>query len=207
MVSDVAENYLSNYIYMSSALYAETFGETAMYNTVVSNFSGDEQQLASRLIDTGFVINISFVSDMIQTVLDGNARLNSIVVLLIAVASLLAIIVLYNLTSINISERKREIATLKVLGFRDGETNAYIYREAALLTIISIAVGLILGMWLHRFVIVVIEGTARVLFKKISWQYFLISGLMTVAFSIIMQVVTYCKLRTINMVESLKSVE
>ena len=133
--------------------------------------------------------------------------MHSIIVLLIVVASLLAIIVLYNLTAINISERTREIATLKVLGFYDGETNAYIYREALILTFISIGIGLILGIVLHSFVLNVIETDTRVLLRTIKWFSFVASGLLTLAFSLIMQIITYFKLKSIDMIESLKSVE
>lgn len=206
-VSEVVENYISNYIYMDSDLYNKIFGKPAVFNLVVSRFSGDENALSKNLIDSDMVLNTTFTSDIMKKALDGNARLNSIIVLLVVVASLLAIIVLYNLTSINISERKREIATLKVLGFRDGETSAYIYREAVILTLVSIAIGLVLGIVLHRFVIDVIEGTARTFFRKIEWSSFLISAALTMAFSIVMQVITYFKLKTVDMIESLKSVE
>jgi putative ABC transport system permease protein len=206
-VSDVAENYTSNYIYMNNAQYSKVFGKAASYNTIVSNFSGtDEKALAEHLIDSGFVLNMVFTGDVMQKVLDGNESLNSIIILIVAVASLLAIIVLYNLTSINISERTREIATLKVLGFTDGETNGYIYREAFILTIISIGVGLVMGIFLHRFVIDVIEGYAT-FFKRIKWPSFILASLLTMIFTVIMQLVTYFKLQTINMIESLKSVE
>lgn len=117
------------------------------------------------------------------------------------------VIVLYNLTSINISERKREIATLKVLGFYDMETNEYIYREALLLTIISIAAGLLLGIGLHRFVMGVIEREEFVYFKSVKGLSFLWTFFITMAFSLIMQITTYFNLKKIDMIESLKSVE
>jgi len=206
-VSEVAENYISNYIYMNSTLYSRIFGKPAMFNAVVSDFSGDKNMLSKNLIDSNLVLNTTFTDDIIQKALDGNAKLNSIIILLVVVASLLAIIVLYNLTSINISERKREIATLKVLGFRDGETNAYIYREALILTLISIAIGMVLGIVLHQFVIDIIEGTTRVFLRKIEWFSFLSSATLTMIFSMVMQVITYFKLKTVDMIESLKSVE
>lgn len=206
-ITDVAENYISNYIYMDNVLYAKIFEKPVKFNGVVSNFTGDEKALSKRLIDSNLILNTTFTSDIMEKALEGNARLNSIIVLLVVVASLLAIIVLYNLTSINISERKREIATLKVLGFRDGETNAYIYREALILTVVSILIGLGLGIVLHRFVLDVIEGTTRTFFREIKVFSFLISAVLTMVFSLIMQVVTYFKLKTVDMIESLKSVE
>jgi putative ABC transport system permease protein len=169
--------------------------------------SADATESAEHLIDSGLVLNVVFTGDILQKALDSNKGLNKIIVLVVVVASLLSFLVLYNLTSIYISERTREIATLKVLGFQDGETNSYIYREAFLLTLISIAIGLILGVFLHRFVVHVIEGFATLFFRRIKWLSFLYAASLTVIFSVIMQIVTYFKLRTIDMIEALKSVE
>ena len=206
-VSDVAENYVGNYIYMDSALYLKTFGKALEFNAITSIFLGDENALAAKLIESDLVLNVTFTSEISQVTLDMNARLNSIIVLIVMVSSVLAVVVLYNLMSINISERKREIATLKVLGFRDGETNSYIYREALILTLISIVLGMMFGTALHRFVVTVIEGTERVFFKDISWLSYLLSFVLTIVFSTIIQVITYFKLKTIDMIDSLKSVE
>ena len=207
-VSSVAKNYTSNYIYLSNELYRKIFNEAPAYNAIAANHdSTDNNTLAKHLIDSGYVMNVIFTSDVLKKVLDSNDSLNSIIILIVVVASLLAIIVLYNLTSINISERTREIATLKVLGFTDKEANGYIYREALILTLISIVIGLILGMILHRFVLGVLEGDEMVLSKKIEVLSFILACGLTMAFSVIMQFVTYVKLKTIDMIESLKSVE
>ncbi len=206
-VSDVTENYTANYIYMNNALYSKIFGKSASYNAIVSNHNTDEKALAEHLIDSDLILNVIFTSDVLKKALDSSESLNAIIILIVVVASLLAIIVLYNLTSINISERTREIATLKVLGFTDGETNGYIYREAFILTLISIGAGLILGIFLHRFVVDAVEGYATLFFKRIRWHSFILACLLTIIFSVIMQIVTYFKLRTIDMIESLKSVE
>lgn len=206
-VIDVVENYTSNYIYMSNVQYKKVFGDTLSYNAVVANHNTEEKTLAKHLIDSGLVLNVVFSGDILQKAIDSNDSLNGIIILLVVVASLLAIIVLYNLTSINISERSREIATLKVLGFNDKETNGYIYREAFILTLISIGLGFILGIVLHRFVIAVLEGNEMVMLKKIHLLSYSLAGLLTLIFSVIMQIVTYFKLKTIDMIESLKSVE
>ncbi len=206
-VSDVAENYTSNYIYMNNAMYNKVFGKAAAYNAIVSNHSGDEKALARHLIDSDLVLNVVYTGDVMQKALESGERLNSIIILIVVVASLLAVIVLYNLTSINISERTREIATLKVLGFTDGETNGYIYREAFILTLISIGVGLVLGIFLHGFVVDVVGEFAPLFFKVIKWPSFILASLLTIVFTVIMQIVTYFKLQTIDMIESLKSVE
>ena len=206
-VSGISENYLFNYIFMEDIVYENVFGTAPEYNAVVSGFSGDKTALSKNLIDSGKVFNITYKSDIKQKALDGNKSLDGIIVLLVVVASMLAVIVLYNLTSINISERRREIATLKVIGFRDGETNSYIYHEAIILTVISVAIGMFLGVALHRFVIAVIEGTSRVFFKDIHWLSFVVSSAMTMVFAAFMQVITYFKLKTVDMIDSLKSVE
>lgn len=206
-VGEVAENYTSNYIYMNKVLYSKVFGKAATYNAIVAKHNADNKALAKNLINSDSIVNVIFTDDVMQKALDSSKSLNSIIILIVVVASLLAIIVLYNLTSINISERTREIATLKVLGFTDGETNGYIYREAFILTLISIGVGLFMGIYLHHFVVGVIEEYATLFFKVIRWPSFILASLLTIIFTVIMQIVTYFKLQKINMIESLKSVE
>lgn len=206
-VSDVAENYMQNYIYVSKNLYGKTFGKDVSYNVIAANCGQNKDMLAKNLLKDGSVINVTFRDDVLQQAGSGNKSLNNIVVLLVVVASMLVIIVLYNLTSINMSERKREIATLKVLGFNDRETNQYIYRETFLLTLISIGVGLLVGIPFHRFVIGAIESDTDVYFKNIHAASFIWSSLIIMLVSGIMQIVTYFKIKKINMIESLKSVE
>jgi len=208
-VTNIAENYVSNYIYINAPTYEELLGNPINFNTIVSNHSDnvDETLLAENLIDSGLVINVFFSKDTIENARDSVNSLNGVIILILVVASILAIVVLYNLTAINISERTREIATLKVLGFRDGETNAYIYREAFILTAISIGIGMILGIMLHRFVLDLIEINAISLYKNIGWISFIMSCAITMAISVLMQAITYFKLKKIDMIESLKSVE
>lgn len=207
-IAGIAENYAGHYLFLSKEQYRRVFQKEAAYNAVVSRFSGDEGALAERLIESGQVLNVSFTSDILGKALDSNKSLNGVIVLIIVVASLLAFIIIYNLTSITISERTREIATLKVLGFFDRETNGYIYREAAILTAFSIGAGLLLGIFIHSYIIDVIsDQSSMILFKKINWLSFAFAAVLTVLFSAIMQWITYYKLRSINMIESLKSVE
>lgn len=206
-VSNVAENYIMNYIYMDKSLYTKIFGKEPTYNMIVSGSTGDENALAKSLIDSDLVVNVNFKSDILQQAIEGNDGLNNIIILIVCVAGILAILVLYNLTSINISERRREIATLKVLGFTDGETNSYIYREAFILTLISIGVGLVLGIFLHRFVLSLIESGNLSFLKNIHTISFLYAAMITLMITLIMQVITYMKLTKIDMIESLKSVE
>ncbi|MDD3224348.1 MAG: FtsX-like permease family protein [Clostridium sp.] len=206
-VSDVTKNYTSNYIYMSKDLYKKVFGKTASYNMITADSNVNEKKLSKDLLESNLVSNVTFKDDILKQASDGNGSMNNVVIVVVVIAALLAIVVLYNLTSINISERNREIATLKVLGFTDKETSEYIYRETIILTLISIAVGLVLGTIFHKVIINMIQGNDVVFFKNVKPFSFLCSALITMAFAIIMQIVTYFKLKEINMIESLKSVE
>jgi putative ABC transport system permease protein len=207
LIYDIAENYATNYIYTNAFTYEETFEKPLTFNAIVSNNNPDKTDIATTLIDSGFAVNVIFATDLMEKVLDNAASLTGVIILIVIVAAILTIVVLYNLTAINISERTREIATLKVLGFRDSETNAYIYREAIILTIISIGIGIILGVILHNFVVNIIETNALTLYKNIKWASYAMAFVITMIFSILMQIITNFKLKKINMIESLKSIE
>ena len=133
--------------------------------------------------------------------------LDSVIGVLILSAGMLAFVVLYNLNNININERKRELATIKVLGFYDKEVSAYVYRENILLTILGSIFGIFLGILLHRFIIVTVEVDVCMFGRNISVFSYVISALITYGFSILVNGVMYFKLKKIDMVESLKSVE
>ncbi|MDR0249452.1 MAG: ABC transporter permease [Oscillospiraceae bacterium] len=199
VITDIVENYTSNYIYMDAGTYERVFGSPPAYNAVVSR-GGDAagHELVGAAVRTG---------DAMKSAEESTRKLGGVVALIIAVASLLAVVVLYNLTAINISERKREIATLKVLGFRDGEASSYICREALLLTLVSIAFGIGAGVLLHGYVREVIELGALSMTPYIEWHSYILSCALTFAFSGAIQLVTHFKLRKIDMVTSLKSVE
>ena len=208
IVADVVANYVSNYVYINAPTYEMLFNQSAEFNAIVSNNAAvDETALAEILIDSGVVVTVVFSNDVVKKANDNLTSLNGVIVLVLVVASILALVVLYNLTAINISERTREIATLKVLGFRDGETNAYIYREAFILTGISIGVGMVLGLVLHSFVLTIVEINAVSIYRTIEWPSFVLSSMLTMVFSVVMQAITYFKLKKIDMIESLKSVE
>jgi putative ABC transport system permease protein len=207
LISDIAENYASNYIYTNAVTYEKIFEKPITFNAIVSNNNSDKTDLATILIDSGFAINVIFANDMIEKVLDNASSLTGVIILIVIVASRLTIVVLYNLTAINISERTREIATLKVLGFRDRETNAYIYREAIILTLISIGIGMILGVILHHIVVNIIEINALSLYRNIKWTSYTMACAITMIFSTLMQIITHFKLKKIDMIKSLKSIE
>lgn len=206
-VGGIIENYVSNYIYMTGDKYLEIFGEDVLYNVVVSKNVGSSDEVARRLLNTGKVVNVSFSKDMLKSANEMVEGLDEVVVLLVVISCMLAITVLYNLTSINISERTREIATLKVLGFKDKESNSYIYRE----TMITVCFGIILGMLitppLHNMVMGYLEVDTLVFLKTIKIESYIYASILTFIFALIMQVVTYLKIKKIDMIESLKSVE
>ena len=126
---------------------------------------------------------------------------------MILAAGALAFIVLYNLNNINITERRRELATLKLLGFYDNETAAYVFRENIVLTILGTILGIFLGIVLHKFVMVTVETDIYMLGRELLWYSILIGAILTVLFSLIVNFVMYFKLKKIDMIESLKSVE
>ena len=206
-VGGIIENYVSNYIYMTGDKYLEIFGDDVSYNVVVSKNVGSSDEVARKLLNTGKVVNVSFSKDMLKSANEMVEGLDEVVVLLVVISCMLAITVLYNLTSINISERTREIATLKVLGFKDKESNSYIYRE----TMITVCFGIILGMLitppLHNMVMGYLEVDTLVFLKTIKIESYIYASVLTFIFALIMQVVTYLKIKKIDMIESLKSVE
>lgn len=204
-VESIAENYISNYIYLSKELYKKLFNEDVTYNMIASN--NNKNTKAKDILSSGSVMTINFSEDLMESANKEIKGLNNIVILIVVVSSMLALTVLYNLTSINISEREREIATLKVLGFNGRESNEYIYRETLVIVIIGIIVGLIIAVPLHRIITGFIEGDDMMFLKNVKALSFVYASGLTLVFALIMQVVTYFKLRKVDMIESLKSVE
>lgn len=204
-IEGIAENYISNYIYISETLYENLFNEEVTYNMIASD--NNKNTKAKDILNSGNVMTINFSDDLMESANKEIKGLNNIVVLIVVVSSMLALTVLYNLTSINISERKREIATLKVLGFNGRESNEYIYRETLVIVIIGIIIGLIIAVPLHRVITGFIEGDDMMFLKKVNALSFVFSSMLTLIFALIMQLVTYFKLKKVDMIESLKSVE
>lgn len=210
-ITDVCENYMQHYVYMSPELYQELYGEEPEYNSILFDLKDASAQELSQageeLLKYDGVMNVTYtnsIEDQLNTMLQS---LDLVIVVLIVSAGLLAFVVLYNLNNINITERRRELATLKVLGFYDTEVSSYVYRENIMLTIFSIVVGIVLGALLHRFVITTVEVDAVMFGRVVKWQSYLYSALFTTAFSLFVNWVMYFKLKKIDMVESLKSVE
>ncbi len=210
-ISAICENYMQHYLYMTPALYEKSYGRSPEYNSVYFIMKdGKEQELEdvgeSVLKEKG-ALSASYTRDIEAQLNDMLVSLNIVMVVLVISAGMLAFVVLYNLNNINITERKRELATLKVLGFYPGEVAQYVYRENVILTILGAFAGMVLGKFLHQFVIVTVEIDSAMFGRNIDFSSFVYGFLITVGFSAFVNGVMYFKLKKINMVESLKSVE
>lgn len=207
-VSAVVENYVYHYVYITSDVYQQYTGEMIQPNSMMIRYDIDsEDALTSALLTDENVLSVTKSSSIKDGFSDIMGILNSVVIVLIVSAGALAFVVLYNLTNINISERIREIATLKVLGFREKEVSMYIFRENIVLTLIGSAVGLVLGRFLTDFVVKTAEIDIVMFGRSVSpWSY-VIAFLFTLIFSIIASLAMKPKLDKISMTESLKSIE
>ena len=209
-VGKIVEQYLEHYIYMSKTLYENTFKESYKSNVIYINYASenvDEDTLMAELLKDSRISTAIGTNKIISSIDDMLTSLNSVVYVLIICAGLLAFVVLYNLSNINISERVRELATIKVLGFYDKEVYDYVSREVIVLTIIGVLLGLIGGYFLSNFVISTCEIETLRFPRVILPQSYLYSALITIAFTIIVNIATYFALKKIDMIESLKSVE
>lgn len=208
-VSGVMRNYALNYVYMTCAEYERIFGEKTEYNIaiLIADGSAEETEVKSELIADERVLGVTFKSDSTSGFMRSIESMNAIVLLLIVCAAFLAITVLYNLANINITERRRELATVKVLGFYDTETSAYIYRENIISTVIGILFGLALGRLLHYFVVITVEVEAVLFVRELVWWAYLLGAALTAVFAALVNIVLHFKLKKIDMAESLKSIE
>ena len=207
----IAENYISHYVYMSKELYQEIFGKEYSTNVLlIKDNNLDESQeevLMKELVGKNEVSTVILTSMTMKTLDDTMNSLNYVVIILIVSAGLLAFVVLYNLANVNISERIRELATIKVLGFYDKEVYNYVSRETLILTIIGIVLGLIGGYFLNFYIL----GTCEIdllRFEKVIYPIsYVYSVVITLIFSLIVNIATYFALKKIDMIGSLKSIE
>lgn len=209
-VSSLFENYPSHYVYMTEATYEEAFGEKPVYNSLYFRHdleTDEESGLAEELLKTEGVLAVSFNSDVMNNFDGMLSALDYVIIVVIASAGVLAFIVMYNLTNINITERIREIATLKVLGFYDGEVDSYIFRENIILSILGTLFGLGLGTWLANFIITTAEVDLVMFGRNIYPMSYVLAGIMTILFSVLVTVVMHGRLKNVDMIEALKSVE
>lgn len=210
-IAGVCENYVYGYLYLPHSLYEAVFEESCTYDTLYvksQTADGDARDvLAQRLLASGSVTGVSFSDSVRESFSDMLKSIDSIVVLLIVAAAALAFVVLYNLTNINICEREKELATIKVLGFHPGEVSAYIYRETVCLSLMGTALGLFFGIFFHQFVVQTAEVDAVMFGRDISPVSFVCSAALTLLFTLLVNLVMARKLKRIDMVESLKAPE
>ena len=210
-IDKIVENYVSHYIYMTKSTYEKVIGKNYETNTLLTKnielSEDDEEKLVEEFMEKDSITSITRTTVLMKTLDDTLKLLNYVVLILIVSAGLLAFVVLYNLANVNISERIRELATIKVLGFYDREVYDYVAREMTILTLIGIILGLFGGYCLNYFII----GTCEInilrfakIIKPVSYIY---SILITIVFTIIINIVTYLSLKKIDMIQSLKSIE
>ena len=211
-VADIAENYAYHYIYVSEEYYRALFGKDARRNVMLLRYSeeageAESDAVSAVLMAMDGVDSYSYIATLRDNFTDSMEAIDYAVVIIITAAAALAFVVLYNLTNINITERVRELATLKVLGFFDREVTAYVYRENLFLTLFGIVLGLVMGRFLHAWMVLTVE-VEMVMFGRTAppYAYWLAAGL-TVVFSIAVNVAAHYKLKKVDMVESLKTVE
>lgn len=210
-ISAVCENYMGHYLYMTPTYYEKVYGEKPDYNSIFYKTSDRITEEAERIGEEALTLpgalSVSYTTDLREQVDNMLGALDEVIVVLIISAGMLAFVVLYNLNNINITERQRELATLKVLGFYNGEVAMYVYRENIVLTVLGAIFGIVLGKFLHGFIIVTVEIESVMFGRNIDLSSFVYGFLLTILFSLLVNGVMYFKLKKINMVESLKSVE
>lgn len=210
-IGNIVENYISHYVYMNQATYTALYAQEYTNNVLLLNHKElaeeQEEQLATEFMEDKEVASITRTTNSMRYMKDMLQLLNYVVVILIISAGLLAFVVLYNLSNVNISERIRELATIKVLGFYDQEVHAYVSRETVILTCIGIVIGLAGGFFLNSYIIGTCEINILRFPKYIQLSSYLMAALITIVFTVIVSIVTYFALKKIDMIESLKSVE
>lgn len=210
-VGSITENYIGNYIYMSKNYYETVFGVSYEYNSIFAKLKDTNNDIqgsfASELLQDGSIATIKFYSNIITKFDKILFSLKYIVIVIIISAGALAFVVLYNLTNVNISERLREIATIKVLGYYNREVSSYVYRENIILVVIGTAVGSALGKALHLYIMSTMDIDIIMFGREVNMNSYIYSVLLTFGFAFIVNFAMYFKLRKIKMAESLKSVE
>lgn len=208
-VTGIAENYVGHYAYMSENSYKAAFGTDAKTNAallMVNDSSSNEKGLSEDLLSAG-ALNVTLTSSLVESFNDSISNVVYVVFVLILSAAALAFVVLFSLTSINIDERIRELATIKVLGFYDREVSSYVYRENILLTVLGALLGLVFGFFMHGYILTTMEKDVLKFTRYISPQSYLYAFLLTIGFSLIVNLIMNRRLKKIDMVESLKSNE
>lgn len=211
IVCGIYEQYMHNYIYMSPSLYTKLYSKDVIYNMLDVKLAETsveaENVFSAELLKNKNIAAVNYINSSLDDFKNMLDSLNMVVMVMIICAASLAFVVLYNLTNINIAERVREIATFKVLGFNHKETSSFIYRENIILTVLGIIVGLFLGILLTGFIVQTVEIDNIMFGRDIYFTSFLYASGLTFMFSLLVNAVMSFKIKAVNMVESLKSVE
>lgn len=206
-VSEITQNYIGDYVYMTKNTYEEVLKDYKVNTILLKQFDNYDENFNREIMNHDSVSNFVSTktsSELIESLL---SSLDSVVIVLIVSSAMLAFVILYNLSNINISERKREISTLKVLGFYDEEVDAYITKENYFITIIGILLGLYIGLYLSHYVISTCELDYIMFIRKIELKSYIVSALISFIFTIIVNKITHYNLKKIDMIDSLKSIE
>ena len=208
-VDDIVEHYVQHNVYLSAACYERLLGETPARNLILLKYGDGAQsdEVSAQLMAMDAVTSHSYIAAIRDSFTNSMEAIDYAVVIIILSAAALAFVVLYNLTNINITERTRELATLKVLGFFDKEITAYVYRENVFLTLFGIVLGLVMGRFLHAWMVLTVEVDI-VMFGRTAPPYaYILAAALTVVFSVMVNIAAHFKLKKVDMVESLKTVE
>ena len=211
-ITAVCENYAGHFLYMTASYYEALYEEEITFNNLLmkteEGVSDKElEKVGEEILEHGNILNVQYTRNQSDQLNGMVVALDKVMILLIVVAGMLSFVVLYNLNNINITERRRELATLKVLGFYNTEVARYVYRENILLTFLGILIGCVVGRLLHYFTVITVEVDVAMFGREVSLFSYLICALFTAGFSVFVNWIMYFKLKKIDMVESLKSVE
>lgn len=208
-ISGIAKNYLMHYIYIDKDTFKDNneYNSNVVYLNLNNITESAEEELSKKLMDREEVLNVSFIGELLESANNMLTSLNKVVVIIIVLSAALSFVVLYNLSNININERKREISTLKVLGFHDKEIDNYITKENIIFTIFGILLGLFAGYFLTKVVIMTVEIEKARFIYHISLNSYIYTAIITVIFTLIVNLVTHFNLKKIDMIASLKSVD
>lgn len=207
-VDNIVENYAGHYMYLSPSYYKEIFKSELTYNAQLLKLNSnreDDNKISTTLMGNDKVVNVTLASKLRS--LSESADLGLVMIVIIVASGSLAFVVLYNLININVSERIREISTIKVLGFYDNEVAMYIFRENIILTILGILLGSFMGKILYVFLVSTAEMDNMMMIPTVDISSYVISGLITMFFAIVVMIMMHIKLKNVNMIDALKSVE
>ena len=210
-VAGIYEHYTGHFIYMTPGYYENALHADGEPNAYLLNFTSDDTDTCNaifeKLLDMSGVATTSRMRDTQDTYTHSMERVDFVVVIIILAAAALAMVVLFNLSNINITERQRELATIKLLGFYDGEVSAYVYRENIVLTVFGILMGCFMGHWLHIYLVRSTEIDLMMFGRQTEWTAYVYAAILTMLFSVAVNILAHFRMKKIDMVESLKSAE